>query len=152
MRTLRRKISGLGAVTLATFCLLAATGCAGGAGAKTVHADGKAALTSEEIVLERGYSAQNRPWQLRADEQGGQLGLYLENPAGRGYSGAVGFAAGVGLCELECDAPGRLGSQRRLRGLLTLTDALRTGKLPTSMIWTDVAAGCISAALRCSCR
>ena len=34
MRTLRRKISGLGAVTLATFCLLAATGCAGGAGAK----------------------------------------------------------------------------------------------------------------------
>ena len=50
-------------------------------------------------------------------------------------------AAGVGICELECDAPGRLGSQRRLRGLLTLTDALRTGKLPTSMIWTDVAAG-----------
>jgi hypothetical protein len=94
MRTLRSGISEVGAVMLAIFCLLVATGCGGDAGAKAVHAGARAALTSEEVVLERGYSAQNRPWQLRANEQGGQLGLYLENPAGRGYSGAVGFSAG----------------------------------------------------------
>lgn len=87
MRILRSDISAVGTVLLAIFCLLVATGCAGGAGAK-------AALTSKKIVLERGYSAQNRPWQLRANEQGGQLGLYLESPSGRGYSGAIGFAAG----------------------------------------------------------
>lgn len=87
MRILRGDISAVGAGLLATSCLLAATGCAGGAGSE-------AARTSGKIVLERGSSAQNRPWQLRANEQGGQLGLYLESPAGRGYSGAVGFSAG----------------------------------------------------------
>ena len=75
MRTLRSEISPVGTVMLATFCLLAATGCAGDAGATAVHAGAKAALTGERIVLERGYSAQNRPWQLMANEQGGQLGL-----------------------------------------------------------------------------
>lgn len=94
MCTLRSEISAVGAGMLAIICLLVATGCAGDAGAKAIHTDAKAALRSENVVLERGYSAQNRPWQLRANEQGGQLGLYLENPAGRGYSGAVGFSAG----------------------------------------------------------
>jgi hypothetical protein len=64
------------------------------AGAKAVHPGAKTALADEKIVLERGHSAQNRPWQLRANEQGGQLGLYLDSPSGRGYSGAVGFSAG----------------------------------------------------------
>lgn len=94
MRTLRSENSAVGAVMLAIFCLLAATGCAGDAGAKAVHPDAKSALTGEKIVLERGYSAQNRPWQLTANKQDGQLGLYLESPSGRGYSGGVGFSAG----------------------------------------------------------
>ena len=94
MRILRSDISAAGAVLLATFCLLVTTGCAGGAGAKAIHADAKATLTSRKIRLERGYSAQNRPWQLRANEQGGRLGLYLESPSGYGYSGGIGFAAG----------------------------------------------------------
>jgi hypothetical protein len=45
-------------------------------------------------VLERGQLAQHRPWQLDASEHHGRLGLYLENPSGDTYSGAVGFAAG----------------------------------------------------------
>jgi hypothetical protein len=94
MRALRCKISADGAAILAIFCLLVATGCAARAGAKAAHAGGTAALTGEKIVLERGDSAQNRPWQLMANEQGGQLGLYLDSPSGRGYSGGVGFSAG----------------------------------------------------------
>ena len=72
---------------LAISCLLATTGCAAYAGVQE-------ALTGEKIVLERGHSAQNRPWQLMANEQGGQLGLHLESPSGRGYPGGVGFSAG----------------------------------------------------------
>ena len=94
MRTLRSEISAVGAVLLATFCLLVTTGCAGDAGAKAIHAGANATFTGEKIVLERGHSTQNRPWQLTANEQRGQLGLYLESPSGRGYSGGVGFAAG----------------------------------------------------------
>ena len=94
MRTQRSGISAVGAVMLAVFCLLAATGCAGDAGANAVHAGANATFTGEKIVLERGHSTQNRPWQLTANEQRGQLGLYLESPSGRGYSGEVGFAAG----------------------------------------------------------
>jgi hypothetical protein len=46
MRTLRSETSAVGAVMLAIFCLLVATGCAGDAGAKTVDAGAKTALTS----------------------------------------------------------------------------------------------------------
>jgi hypothetical protein len=46
MRTLRSENSAVGAVMLAIFCLLAATGCAGDAGAKAVHPDAKAARRS----------------------------------------------------------------------------------------------------------
>ena len=86
MRALRGEISAVGAAMLVIVCLLAATGCAALAGAK-------AALTGEKIVLARGHSAQNRPWTLTANEQGGQLGLYLDSPSGREYSGAIGFSA-----------------------------------------------------------
>jgi hypothetical protein len=94
MRTLRSEISAVGAVMPAVLCLLAATGCAGDAGANAVHAGANATFTGEKIVLERGHSTQNQPWRLTANEQRGQLGLYLESPSGRGYSGGVGFAAG----------------------------------------------------------
>ena len=50
----------------------------------------------KRVVLERGHLAQNRPWQLAASEQGGKLGLYLENPSGGDYSDAVGFTGDPG--------------------------------------------------------
>lgn len=70
------------AATLVLTGLLPVAGCGGGTG------------NSREIVLERGRSAQNLPWQLAASEQNGQLGMYLESPSGSQYSGAAGFAAG----------------------------------------------------------
>jgi hypothetical protein len=87
MRAQRRELYAAGVAVLALVCLLVTTGCAALTGEK-------AALTGEKIVLERGHSAQNRPWQLAANEQDGQLGLYLESPYGREYSGGVGFSAG----------------------------------------------------------
>jgi hypothetical protein len=89
MRARRRELPA--AAVLALACLLAAVGCAG---QPAPHSRENSQAT--RVVLERGHLAQNRPWQLAASEQGGELGLYLENPSGGDYSDAVGFAGGPG--------------------------------------------------------
>jgi hypothetical protein len=73
------------AAALLAAAALAVTGCA-------VHtASGK---LGKKVVLDRGLSAQGRPWRLTASEQGGQLGLFLESPSGYDYSGGIGFRPG----------------------------------------------------------
>ena len=85
------------AVTLVLTGLLLVTGCA------SHHpASGN---REQRVVLERGRSSQNLPWQLAAAEHDGQVGLYLESPSGREYSGGVGWASGPAAA-LWADAAG----------------------------------------------
>ena len=85
MRYSRRQLQAAAAAMLALGGLLAPAGCARGAGCTG---------GGRTIVLERGYAAQRRPWQLTASEHCGQMRLTLQSPSGHGYSGAQGFSAG----------------------------------------------------------
>jgi hypothetical protein len=75
MRDSRRGVLVAGAGMLALAALLA-NGCTGG---------------EAKVILERGHTSQHQSWQLAASEQGGHLGLYLEELSGTDYSGSVGF-------------------------------------------------------------
>ncbi|MBO0770411.1 MAG: hypothetical protein J2P35_03025 [Actinobacteria bacterium] len=81
-----RRLQAAAAALLAVAGVMGAVGCAS-------HCPQDPGKLGKKVVLQRGRSAQGRPWQLSASEQGGQLGLFLESPTGHDYSGGIGFCS-----------------------------------------------------------